>query len=69
MSEHVYELLEVTGSSPISSDNAVQIALQKASVSVRNLEWFEVTEVRGHTDDVDILHWQVTLKVGFRVED
>ncbi|SAL85406.1 hypothetical protein AWB74_07289 [Caballeronia arvi] len=69
MSEHVYELLEVTGSSPISSDNAVQIALKKASDTVRNLEWFEVKEIRGHAEGANILHWQVTLKVGFRVED
>jgi dodecin len=69
MSEHVYELLEVTGSSPVSSDNAVQIALERASATVRNLEWFEVKEVRGHVEGAKIIHWQVTLKVGFRIED
>ncbi|MDR5760588.1 MULTISPECIES: dodecin [unclassified Caballeronia] len=69
MSEHVYELLEVTGSSPISSDNAVAVALEKASGTVRNIEWFQVTETRGHTEGGKILHWQVTLKLGFRVDD
>lgn len=69
MSEHVYKLLEVTGPSAISSDNAVQIALEKASATVQHLEWFKVQEVRGHTEGGKILHWQVTLKVGFRIED
>ncbi|MBC8642721.1 dodecin domain-containing protein [Caballeronia sp. EK] len=69
MSDHVYKLLEITGSSPESSDKAVEVALQKASRSVRNIEWFQVTETRGHTEGGKIAHWQVTLKVGFRVDD
>jgi flavin-binding protein dodecin len=69
MSEHVYKLLEVTGSSAISSDDAVQAALEKASATVHNLEWFKIQEVRGHIEGGKILHWQVTLKAGFRIED
>jgi flavin-binding protein dodecin len=69
MSDHVYKLSEITGSSPESSDKAVEVALQKASTSVRNIEWFQVTETRGHTEGCKIAHWQVTLKVGFRVDD
>jgi flavin-binding protein dodecin len=69
MSQHVYKLLEVTGSSAISSDDAVQAALEKASATVHNLEWFNIQEVRGHIEGGKILHWQVTLKAGFRIED
>jgi len=56
MSEHVYKLLEVTGSSAISSDDAVQAALEKASATVHNLEWFKIQEVRGHIEGGKILH-------------
>ncbi|CAN7295269.1 dodecin family protein [Variovorax sp. LjRoot290] len=69
MSNHVYKLLELTGSSPTSSDDAVLRAISKASESVRNIQWFEVTETRGHVQDGKVAHWQVTLKVGFTLED
>jgi len=69
MSSHVYKLLELTGSSPTSSDDAVRRAIEKASESVRNIQWFEVTQTRGHVVDGKIAHWQVTLKVGFTLED
>jgi flavin-binding protein dodecin len=69
MSEHVYKLLELTGSSTTSSDNAVQVALEKASATLQNLEWFKIQAVRGHTEGGKILRWQVTLKAGFRIED
>jgi flavin-binding protein dodecin len=69
MTDHVYKLLEITGSSPVSSDKAVEVALQKASSTVKNIEWFQVTETRGHVEDGKIAHWQVTLKAGFRVDD
>jgi flavin-binding protein dodecin len=65
MSNHVYKLLELTGSSPTSSDDAVLRAISKASESVRNIQWFEVTETRGHVQDGKVAHWQVTLKVGY----
>ena len=69
MSSHVYKLLELTGPPPTSSDDAVQRAIAKASESVRNIQWFEVTETRGHVQDGKVAHWQVTLKVGFTLED
>ncbi|WP_454862656.1 dodecin [Paraburkholderia fungorum] len=69
MSEHVYKLIELTGSSPQSSDDAVRVALAKAAKTIRNMQWFEVVETRGHLDDGKISHWQVTLKVGLRIED
>lgn len=69
MSNHVYKLLELTGSSPTSSDDAVLRAISKASESVHNIQWFEVTETRGHVQDGKVAHWQVTLKVGFTLED
>jgi len=68
MSKHVYKLIELTGSSPTSSDDAVVRAIAKAGESVRNIQWFEVTETRGHVQDGKVAHWQVTLKVGFTLE-
>ncbi len=69
MSNHVYKLIELTGSSAVGSDDAVQRAIAKASESVRNIQWFEVTETRGHVVDGKVAHWQVTVKVGFTLED
>jgi flavin-binding protein dodecin len=69
MSEHVYKLIELTGSSSQSSDDAVRVALNKAANTVRNMHWFEVSETRGHIEDGKVMHWQVTLKVGLRLED
>ena len=69
MSEHVYKLLELTGSSAKSSDDAVQNAIAKAAKTMRNMHWFQVTDVRGHLEDGKIAHWQVTLKIGFTLED
>jgi dodecin len=68
MSNHVYKLIELTGSSPTSSDDAVKAAIAKASESVRNIQWFEVTETRGHVVNGEVAHWQVTIKVGFTLE-
>ncbi len=68
MSEHVYKLLELTGSSTSSIEDACQNAIVKVSESVRNVRWFEVTETRGHVEDGRIAHWQVTIKVGFTLE-
>jgi dodecin len=68
MSEHVYKQIELTGSSPKSSDDAVRVALEKASKTLRNMHWFEVVETRGHIEDGKILHWQVTIKVGLRID-
>lgn len=68
MSEHVYKLIELTGSSPTSSDDAVRVALTKASTTLRHLHWFEVVQTRGQIEDGKVLHWQVTVKVGMRIE-
>lgn len=68
MSHHVYKILELTGSSPVGSDDAVQRAIAKASETVRNIQWFEVIETRGHVNEGKVAHWQVTLKVGFTLE-
>lgn len=68
MTEHVYKLLELTGSSATGIEAACQNAITKASESVRNIRWFEVTETRGHVADGKIAHWQVTIKVGFTLE-
>ncbi len=69
MSAHVYKMLELVGSSTVNSDEAIRIAISKAAESVRNMDWFEVTQTRGHIVDGKIAHWQVTLKVGFRIGD
>jgi dodecin len=68
MSDHVYKTVEVTGSSTESVDDAIRKAIGKAAQSLRNLEWFEAVGVRGHIDDGDVGHFQVTLKIGFRLE-
>ncbi|BCT93230.1 hypothetical protein LYSHEL_22530 [Lysobacter helvus] len=68
MSEHVYKSIELTGSSTTGTDDAVRKALAKAHESVRNIRWFQVTDVRGHVADGQVMHWQVTLKAGFTLE-
>lgn len=68
MSEHVYKLIELTGSSTVGIEDACQKAIAKASDSVRNIRWFEVTDTRGHVEDGRIAHWQVTMKVGFTLD-
>jgi dodecin len=69
MSEHVYKHLELTGSSTAGSDQAVRNAIEKASKTVRNIHWFQVLETRGHVADGKVAHWQVTIKVGFTLEE
>jgi hypothetical protein len=66
---HTYKKVEVVGSSRISSDDAINNALQECAKSVRNLEWFEVVESRGHIENGKVGHYQVTLKVGFRISE
>lgn len=69
MANHVYAISELVGSSPEGVEAAVQNAITSASSSVRNLDWFEVTEIRGHLgDDGQVADWQVGIKLGFRVE-
>ncbi|MBB5016731.1 dodecin [Rehaibacterium terrae] len=69
MSDHVYKTLELTGSSTQSSDEAIRIAIERASRSIRNIKWFQVVETRGHVEGGQVAHWQVTLKIGFTLED
>ncbi|MBG6199910.1 flavin-binding protein dodecin [Labrenzia sp. EL_13] len=67
--DHVYPVSEVYGSSPESIDQAVRNAISAASTSIRNLEWFEVTEIRGHVNsDGSVGHFQVGVKLGFRLD-
>ena len=68
MSHHVYQISELTGSSPTSSDDAIRQALTKAAEKSPDIKWFEVIETRGHVADGKVAHFQVTLKVGFRLE-
>lgn len=68
MSDHVYKSIELTGSSETSIEEAVQNALTKASASVKNMQWFQVTETRGHIENDRVGHWQVSIKVGFTLE-
>lgn len=68
MSNHVYKTLELTGSSATGIEDAVNTAIAKASETVRNMQWFEVVETRGHIVGGKVAHWQVTLKVGFTLE-
>ena len=68
MSSHVYKTLELTGSSPTGIEDAVRTAIAKARETVRNIQWFNVTETRGHVVDGKVAHWQVTLKIGFTLE-
>ncbi|MFQ5487098.1 MAG: dodecin [Gammaproteobacteria bacterium] len=69
MSHHVYKLIELTGSSPNSMEEAVENAIERAAQSVRHMRWFEVINTRGHIEDGKVAHWQVTVKVGFTLED
>ena len=69
MSDHVYKTVELTGTSTSSIEDAVNGAIRKASKTVRNLRWFEVTNTRGEIDRDQVSHWQVTLKVGFTLDD
>ena len=69
MSEHVYKSIELTGTSTLSSDHAVQNAIERASKTVHNLRWFEVLETRGEIKNGVVAHWQVTMKVGFTLDE
>lgn len=69
MTDHVYKTIELTGSSQQSSDDAIRNAIAKAAKTLHGLNWFEVVETRGHIDGDQVRHWQVTLKVGVRLDD
>ena len=69
MSEHVYKIIELAGSAEGSMEDAIRNAVARASKTVRNMRWFEVIETRGHIEGDRIRHWQVTLKIGFTLDD
>ena len=69
MSANTYKLIELVGSSPVSSDDAIRNAITKASATIKHIDWFQVVESRGHIVGNKVAHFQVTLKVGFRIED
>ena len=68
MDEHVYRVIQIVGSSEKSIDDAIQMAIARASKTLRGLRWFEVVETRGHINDNKVQHFQVTLKVGFTLD-
>ncbi|MEW2528450.1 MULTISPECIES: dodecin [unclassified Streptomyces] len=69
MSEHTYRVTEIVGTSHEGIDQAIRNGVSRASQTLRGLDWFEVTQVRGHIEDGEIRHYQVGLKLGFRLEE
>ncbi|MGE5306439.1 MAG: dodecin [Alphaproteobacteria bacterium] len=69
MDDHIYKLVELTGSSKTSIEEAIQNAITKASETLRNVHWFQVVETRGYIENGKVSYWQVTIKLGFRLED
>jgi flavin-binding protein dodecin len=69
MTDHVYKTIELTGTSTESVESAVGTAIQRASETLHNLRWFEVSSIRGEIDNQKVSHWQVSLKVGFTLDD
>lgn len=69
MTDHTYRVTEIVGTSTEGVDHAIRNGIQRASATLRGLDWFEVTQVRGHIEDGAVAHFQVGLKVGFRLED
>jgi hypothetical protein len=67
--DHIYKVVEIVGSSQTSIEDAIQQAVTRASKTLDNLRWFQVVETRGHIQDGKVHHYQVTLKIGFRLED
>jgi len=69
MSDHVYKLIELVGSSTTSTDEAIRSAIEKAATTIKHIGWFEVVQTRGHVVAGKVAHFQVTLKVGYRMEE
>jgi dodecin len=69
MTDRTYRVTEIVGTSPESVEHAIKNALHRAGQTLRHLDWFEITEIRGQIEDGDVAHYQVGLKVGFRLED
>lgn len=68
MSDNVYKVIEIVGSSPTSIEDAIQGAVGRAAATLHDIRWFEVTETRGHVEDGKVAHFQVTLKIGFTLD-
>lgn len=69
MPSHIYKSLELTGSSTVSIEDAVSAAIKRTAKTVRNLRWFEIVQVRGHIENDAVAHWQVSMKVGFALDE
>lgn len=70
MADHIYKKIEITGTSTESVEEAIQNAIARAGKTVHNMRWFEVTELRGDVgDDRRVAHWQVTIKIGFTLDE
>ncbi|MFC2008666.1 dodecin [Chloroflexota bacterium] len=68
MPSHVYKSIELTGSSTVNIEDAINAAIAKAAQTIRNIKWFEVTQTRGYLEDNKVAYWQVTVKISFTVE-
>ena len=68
MSDHIYKKIEIVGSSPDGLQQAIENAIVKASETLRSMRWFEVVETRGQITDGKVVHWQVTVKIGFTLD-
>jgi dodecin len=69
VADHIYRVAEIVGTSPDGVDAAIRNAVARADRTLRNIDWFEMTEVRGHLQDGRVADWQVTVKIGFRLEE
>lgn len=69
MSDHIYKKIELTGSSTVGLQQAVENAIDRASKTIKNMRWFEVVETRGQIENGKVAHWQVTIKVGFALTE
>lgn len=69
MLNHTYKIIDLVGSSAIGTDDAIKNAIAKAALTVKHMDWFKVVETRGHIVDGKVAHYQVTIKVGFRIDD
>ena len=69
MSDHVYKVTEVVGSSKTGQDDAIRNAVRRTAATVDHVEWFQVTDSRGHIENGEVAHWQVSVKIGFRLKD
>lgn len=69
MSDHIYKKIELTGSSKVSMQDAIENAIARAAKTIRHMRWFEVVETRGYLEDNKVAYWQVTVKIGFNIED